>query len=75
MTYEYLEDMSPLLMQMELTEACNLKCKFCYNSQKPRYNERIFEMLDSLAKQGVMQVNLTGGEPLAHPRLDRKSVV
>ena len=24
--------------------------------------------LISLAKQGVMQVNLTGGEPLAHPR-------
>lgn len=68
MTYEYLEGMAPLLMQVELTEACNLKCKFCYNSQKPRYNERIFEMLESLAKQGVMQVNLTGGEPLAHPR-------
>ena len=65
--YEYLEDMAPLLMQVELTEACNLKCKFCYNSQMPRYNKRAIEMLDTLAEQGVMQVNLTGGEPLAHP--------
>ncbi|MCM1500070.1 MAG: radical SAM protein [Clostridium sp.] len=67
MTYEYLENMAPLLMQVELTEACNLRCKFCYNSQKPRYNERIFEILEKLAKQGVMQINLTGGEPLMHP--------
>lgn len=68
MTYEYLENVAPLLMQVELTEACNLKCRFCYNSQKPRYNQRIFEMLEKLAEQGIMQVNLTGGEPLAHPQ-------
>lgn len=68
MTYEHLLDMAPLLMQVELTEACNLRCKFCYNSQKPRYNQNAFEMLDKLAAQGVMQVNLTGGEPLAHSR-------
>lgn len=66
--YEYLYDIAPLLMQVELTEACNLRCRFCYNSQKPRYNERVFEILDKLAEQGVMQVNLTGGEPLAHPQ-------
>lgn len=68
MTYDYLADMAPLLMQVELTEACNLRCKFCYNSQKPRYNKEIFKMLEILADQGVMQVNLTGGEPLAHPQ-------
>ncbi len=68
MTYEYLSDVAPLLMQVELTEACNLRCKFCYNSQKPRYSKRIFEILENLAEQDVMQVNLTGGEPLAHPQ-------
>jgi pyrroloquinoline quinone biosynthesis protein E len=67
-TYDYLYNLAPLLMQVELTEACNLKCKFCYNSQKPKYNKRVFEILDKLADQGVMQVNLTGGEPLAHPQ-------
>lgn len=68
MAYDHLMDMAPLLMQVELTEACNLRCKFCYNSQKPRYNKHVFEMMDKLAEQGVMQVNLTGGEPLAHPQ-------
>lgn len=67
-TYEYLYNIAPLLMQVELTEACNLKCKFCYNSQQPKYNKRAFEMLDKLSEQGIMQVNLTGGEPLAHPQ-------
>lgn len=67
-TYEHLYNVAPLLMQVELTEACNLKCKFCYNSQQPKYNKNVFTMLDKLAEQGVMQVNLTGGEPLAHPQ-------
>lgn len=66
--YDHLHNIAPLLVQLELTEACNLRCKFCYNSQKPRYNEQVFEMLDALANQGIMQVNLTGGEPLAHPK-------
>ena len=65
--YDYLLDMDPLLVQVELTEACNLKCRFCYNSQKPRYNKNVFRMMDTLADQGVMQLTLTGGEPLMHP--------
>lgn len=59
--------MAPLLVQVELTEACNLRCRFCYNSQQPRYNKNVYKMLDTLADQGVMQVTLTGGEPLMHP--------
>lgn len=66
-TFSFLEKMAPLLVQVELTEACNLKCKFCYNSQKPKYSDRIFDILETLSKQGVMQINLTGGEPLKHP--------
>lgn len=65
--YTHLLAMSPLLVQIELTEACNLRCRFCYNSQKPRYNQNVYKMLDILAEQGVMQVTLTGGEPLMHP--------
>lgn len=65
--YIHLQNMAPLLVQVELTEACNLKCRFCYNSQQPKYNRNVFKMLDVLAEQGVMQVTLTGGEPLMHP--------
>ena len=65
--YSHLLEMAPLLVQVELTEACNLKCRFCYNSQKPRYNTNVFRMMDILSDQGVMQLTLTGGEPLMHP--------
>lgn len=65
--YAHLFDMAPLLVQVELTEACNLRCRFCYNSQKPRYNRHAIEILECLAAQGVMQLTLTGGEPLLHP--------
>jgi radical SAM protein with 4Fe4S-binding SPASM domain len=65
--YTHLHDMAPLLIQVELTEACNLRCRFCYNSQEPRYNRHAIEILERLAGQGVMQLTLTGGEPLLHP--------
>jgi radical SAM protein with 4Fe4S-binding SPASM domain len=65
--YGHLRSMAPLLVQVELTEACNLSCRFCYNSQNPRFNKKASEMLSRLAAQGVMQVTLTGGEPLCHP--------
>ena len=65
--YDHLLEMVPLLVQIELTEACNLRCRFCYNSQKPRYNKNVYRMMDTLADQGVMQLTLTGGEPLMHP--------
>ena len=59
---------TPYIIYIDPCDTCNLRCKFCYNSQQPKYNKRVFEMLDKLADQGVMQVNLTGGEPLAHPQ-------
>jgi MoaA/NifB/PqqE/SkfB family radical SAM enzyme len=56
---------------LELTYACNLDCAFCYNDLSlggqrlslPQYRE----LLDDLASLGVLNVSLTGGEPLAHP--------
>lgn len=65
--YKHLEKMAPLLVQVELTESCNLTCRFCYNSQNPRYSSKTLDILDKLAEQRVMQVSLTGGEPLSHP--------
>ena len=63
----FLERMAPILVQVELTEACNLRCAFCYNSQQPRYGRETIRILETLRDQGVAQVTLTGGEPLMHP--------
>ena len=57
---------------LELTYACNLDCTFCYNDltlggqrlSLAQYRE----LLDDLASLGVLNLSLSGGEPLAHPR-------
>lgn len=59
--------MNPTRVELELTEKCNLKCKFCYNSQNPLVSDRIFEIIERLHEMRVLEVVLTGGEPLSHP--------
>ena len=56
---------------LELTYACNLDCSFCYNDlslggQRLSLSQ-YRELLDDLASLGVLNLSLTGGEPLAHP--------
>ena len=56
---------------LELTYACNLDCSFCYNdlslSGQRLSLSQYRELLDDLASLGVLNLTLTGGEPLAHP--------
>ena len=57
---------------LELTYRCNLDCSFCYNDLSlegtPLAYGQYLELLEDLAKMGTMNLILTGGEPLAHPR-------
>lgn len=57
---------------LELTYACNLDCTFCYNdlarAGQPLSLAQYRELLDDLAELGVLNLSLSGGEPLAHPR-------
>jgi pyrroloquinoline quinone biosynthesis protein E len=66
---------NPLALIAELTHRCPLHCVYCSNPQEltARGNElptdawsRVFH---EAAELGVMQVDLTGGEPLARPDL------
>lgn len=56
---------------LELTYRCNLDCFFCYNDLglegRPLSTERYLALLDELAEMEVMNLILSGGEPLAHP--------
>lgn len=59
-------------VSLEITRKCNLRCKHCYsNSGIKRENELTFEeikeLIDDLAATGVLNITLTGGEPLLHP--------
>jgi MoaA/NifB/PqqE/SkfB family radical SAM enzyme len=56
---------------IELTYRCNLDCFFCYNDLglrgKPLAFEQYATFLRDLAAMDVMNITLSGGEPLAHP--------
>lgn len=57
---------------LELTYACNLDCSFCYNDlslEGQRLSlSQYRELLEDLASLSALNLTLSGGEPLAHPR-------
>src|SRR5579864_8879733 len=56
---------------VELTYRCNLDCFFCYNDLglrgRPLSVEQYYEFFAELREMQVLNLTLTGGEPLAHP--------
>ena len=66
---------NPLALIAELTHRCPLHCVYCSNPQEltARANELLAEtwtrVFQQAAALGVMQLDLTGGEPLARPDL------
>jgi len=65
-------EVGPIRLHLNLTDRCNLTCKFCWqrtNDKIPKDKElskdRIFELLEEAKKIGVMEVFISGGgEPL-----------
>ena len=58
--------------QIELTSKCNERCVHCYIPHKFKlYNitdELYYSTLEQLSKMGVLNVTLSGGECMCHPR-------
>ena len=56
---------------VELTYRCNLDCFFCYNdlgaAGTPLSREQYFRLFAELRELEVLNLTLSGGEPLAHP--------
>jgi len=56
---------------VELTYRCNLDCFFCYNDLglrgEPLSRGQYLRLFDDLREMEVMNLTLSGGEPLAHP--------
>jgi MoaA/NifB/PqqE/SkfB family radical SAM enzyme len=62
---------SPLLLVIETTNKCNLKCKYCYNElkkvEKTKISYDIFrELIDEASDLDIFDINLSGGEPFLH---------
>lgn len=62
----------PYYVSVELTKKCDLHCIHCYAEAGPPPadelpTERWVKVLDELYHLGTLTVNITGGDPLAHP--------
>jgi len=60
---------APFLVVWNYTDACNLRCKHCYQrADKPTPNEMVTEerlkIVGELAEAGVVSIAFSGGEPL-----------
>jgi radical SAM protein with 4Fe4S-binding SPASM domain len=66
---------APLFTVWNITQACNLDCKHCYQdaSRKPQADELTteekFNLIDQMAEEWVPFVAFAGGEPLVLPDL------
>lgn len=66
---------APTVVNLEITEACNVKCRHCYNPWRDESAGqfsldigKIDQLADMFAEAGVFHVVLSGGEPLAKPK-------
>jgi radical SAM protein with 4Fe4S-binding SPASM domain len=63
---------APFLVVWNYTNACNLRCKHCYqNASTPLpdelHTDEKMNVIDQLAESGVMALAFSGGEPLLSP--------
>lgn len=67
------EEYFPKNVSFELTTTCNILCTFCYGCYGPAKKEhfpveKIPWFFEKLTSHGVISIEITGGEPLAHPK-------
>ena len=72
---------SPTVVNLEITEICNVKCKHCYNPWRDEsmgVNSldmlKIQKILKQLKEIGVFHVILSGGEPLSNFEILKKAM-
>ncbi len=65
---------APLKVYLDFTNRCNLSCRHCISSSGPDADtstelptDRIIELIEELAEQGVLEIAMAGGEPFLHP--------
>ena len=64
---------SPTVVNLELTELCNVKCKHCYNPWRDESMGilslnlvKMKKIINHLSEIGVFHVILSGGEPMSN---------
>jgi len=62
-------------LEVELTNRCNLECRYCYNSSSRSWRvpdvpvEFVTRLLAEAREAGIRQISWLGGEPLLYPHV------
>jgi radical SAM protein with 4Fe4S-binding SPASM domain len=69
---DYFKDHPHLVsMQMEITSRCNESCVHCYIPHQNKLHDMeeslFYKVLDQCREMGVLDLTLSGGEPMCHP--------
>lgn len=63
----------PESLHLSITNACNLSCKSCYNSEKKKDEYISFglfkKIIEEAYQEGIFQIAIGGGEPFCHPKI------
>ena len=65
---------APIGVELEINTGCNLRCAHCFQAHHDDYCmpiEQIENILDELARVGVFEISIIGGEPFYHPNIDQ----
>lgn len=68
--------LKPRELKIEITDACNLNCAFCYLSGKVRQDgaymqeKEVLRWIDWTVDNGIQGIRFTGGEATMHPRIE-----
>lgn len=68
---------APLLLCVEVTTACNLKCKYCYAASNQSHPvktlslETFNEIIKDAMNIDVFDINICGGEPFLHKDIEK----
>ena len=66
----------PLVVTFSMTPRCNFRCQYCYGDyENRRHNEitvdQVLNLVQELADQGTRFLQLSGGEPLMFPGIEK----
>lgn len=69
--YSPLRDEYPYRLTIVLTECCNHKCNYCFNSCDSRRHQEVniadwFRVINQAGDMGVQEITFTGGEPFLY---------
>lgn len=65
----YVELVAPLKVYLDITNKCNLKCKFCFHDVRkdnPFSKEQLYHIIDMIVDANILEVAFIGGEPLMY---------